>query len=163
MEVAKRFIDAGTEYQKSMREFELAREQRTLTPLQVEVERQALFRQLNRGQQSADIAAAEYEIEMLMRQETKMHFLQRIRRLREAGIPTGPTDDTPTDLREPLATENLLARNREWTSGKIAEIRRRAANERRQLTVEEMERIDRYQDAEVASEASIRRRGASDL
>jgi hypothetical protein len=33
----------------------------------------------------------------------------------------------------------------------------------RPLTVEELEQIDRYQDAEVSSEASIRRRGASDL
>ena len=56
----------------------------------------------------------------------------------------------------------MVARNRDWIRRKIDEIRKRAADERRPLTSEEIETVDRYQDAEVSSEASIRRRGASD-
>ena len=39
MKIATRFVDAATDYQKSLREFELAREQRSLTPLMVEQQR----------------------------------------------------------------------------------------------------------------------------
>jgi hypothetical protein len=163
MEVAKRFVDAATDYQKSAQELELAREERTLTPMKIERERQVLNRDLQRAQHAVDLAAEEYEIDMLLRQEQKIQVLQRIRRLREGSLSTGPMDDTPPDLRAPLATEHMIARNHDWIHRKIEEIRKRAADKGRPLTVEEIEQIDRYQDAEVSSEASIRRRGASDL
>jgi len=163
LQVAKRFLDAATECQKSLQALEHAREERSLTPLRIEVERQALIRDLQRGQQRGNVTAEEYEVDMLLRHEQKIQVLQRIRRLREGAPSTGPMDDTPPDLRAPLATEHLVARNRDWTRGKIEEIRRRAADAGRPLTIEEIEQIDRYQDAEVSSEASIRRRGASDL
>ena len=166
MKIATRFVDAATDYQKSLREFELAREQRSLTPLMIEQQQQALGRELQRGQQAAYLAAEEYEIDMLLRQEQKIQILQRIRRLRAEGHApqsAGPMDDTPPDLRGHLATEHMVARNRGWIRRKIDEIRKRAADERRPLTSEEIETVDRYQDAEVSSEASIRRRGASDL
>ena len=166
MKIATRFVDAATDYQKSLREFELAREQRSLTPLMIEQQQQALGRELQRGQQAAYLAAEEYEIDMLLRQEQKIQILQRIRRLRSEGNAprsSGPMDDTPPDLRGHLATEHTVARNRGWIRRKIDEIRKRAADERRPLTSEEIETVDRYQDAEVSSEASIRRRGASDL
>jgi hypothetical protein len=166
LEIAKRFLDVGTGYQQSMRAFELAREQRSLTPLMIEQQRQALGHELQRGQQAANLSAQEYEIDMLLRQEQKIQILKRIGRLRaEGNAPrsAGPMDDTPPDLRGHLATEHTVARNRDWIRGKIDEIRGRAAAQGRPLNIEEIEQIDRYQDAEVSSEASIRRRGASDL
>lgn len=163
LEVAKRFTDAAAEYQRSVGEFELARERRSLVPLYVEKERTALGLELQRGQQAASLAAGDYEIDALLREEQKIQILRRIRRLREGGLSTGPMDDTPPDLREQLATEHAVARNREWIRRKIEEIRKRAADAGRPLSAEEIEQIDRYQDAEVASEASLRRRGASDL
>jgi hypothetical protein len=163
LEVGKRFVDAATQVQRSLRDFELAREQRSLTPLAIDQQRQALERELQRGQHAAHLATEEYEIDLLYRQEQKIQILQRIRRLREGGTSPSAMDDTPADLRAPLAAEQMVARNREWIRRKIAEIRKRAADENRPLTVDEIEQIDRYQDAEVSSEASIRRRGASDL
>jgi len=163
LEAGKRFVDAAAEVQRGLRDFELARKQRSLTPLAIEQQRQAMERELQRGQQAAHLAAEEFEIDLLYRQEQKIQILQRIRRLREGGSSPGPMDDTPADLRAPLAAEQMVARNREWIRRKIEEIRKRAVDENRPLTVEEIEQIDRYQDAEVSSEASIRRRGASDL
>lgn len=163
LQVAKRFLDAATECQKSLQALEHARAERSLTPLRIEVERQSLIRDLQRGQQRGNVTAEEYEVDMLLRHEQKIQIHQRIKRLRQGRATAGPVDDTPPDLREPLATEQLVSRNREWIRRKIEEIRRQAANEGRPLTIEEIEQIDHYQDAEVASEASIRRRGASDL
>jgi hypothetical protein len=163
LEVAKRFVDAATEYQRSVGEFELARDRRSLVPAFIEKERQELGLELQKGQQAASLAAGDYEIDALLREEQKIQILQRIRRLREGGLSSGPMDDTPPDLRASLATEHAVARNREWIRGKIEEIRRRAADEKRPLSAEEIEKIDRYQDAEVSTEASLRRRGASDL
>jgi hypothetical protein len=72
-------------------------------------------------------------------------------------------DDVPDDLRGPLATERTVALNRGWVERKVAEIRQRAQAEGRPLSRQELEQIDQYEDALEEGEASIRRRGASDL
>jgi hypothetical protein len=73
------------------------------------------------------------------------------------------SEDVPEDLRGPLATERTMAQSREWVMAKIAQIKKRAQAEGRPLSPQELEQIDQYQDALEEGEASIRRRGASDL
>lgn len=91
---------------------------------------------------------------------------QRRRRDQERHRRTQAADgneDIPPDLQQPLATERTVSTAREWVDRRIAQIRRRALQEHRELTPEELEQIQQLLDAAEAGEDSIRRRGASDL
>jgi hypothetical protein len=74
-----------------------------------------------------------------------------------------PAEDVPPDLRAPLRVVRTVAENREWVDREIAKIKERAAAEGRPLSREDLEKIDQLEDAYTEGEASIRRRGASDL
>jgi hypothetical protein len=83
-------------------------------------------------------------------------------KLRRSSMPS-ETGAVPETLREHLAAELEINRNRTPALQLAAEIRDRAAGEKRPLTPEEAEIVDLLESAAAAAEDSIRRGAASDL
>jgi len=182
LEIAAKYNIAAKAYEESRQALAHARDQASLLPLKLEVQRERLNAEILQGQahfnrvlqahrQAAEVAAADHEIDMLRREEERRRLKLCIAKLklekeglRPASGPTAPAwGDGPEAFQRHFKTMQEAKRNVTEGQRRIETIYARAAAERRQLTDDELLEVDAIADAAQAAEDEVRRGGASDL
>lgn len=173
---------AATKYEESRQALALVRERGDLLPLQKAQDRERLETEIVQGRLAADamvqehqqamaLAAKDHEIELLNRKAEKLQAKARVkeakRALKEAGKKKAPQaaagSEGPAEFERHYQTAQKAKGNLSEGKRRVREIYAAAADERRQLTDEEMMEVDAINDAARAAADEVRRGAASDL